>query len=168
MEQLHVVRFPKAKADIDPSLQEIIDSLGKASAEAQKLHFPITSIERLTSSKRVDEVVYVLRSGTEGKALLRVGKRRLFLPTRDGSGLKEYRPLCVLDFYSAQKGRGFGSKVFMAMLEDRNVTDVTSLAFDRPSTAMKSFLKSRFGIQSLSEQANRYAIAKPEFYSSYN
>jgi alpha-tubulin N-acetyltransferase 1 len=153
-EGINVIR----EGAIDPETAEAINRLGYESAKAQKLKDPVTSIRRLGG-----DAVYVLVKDGKPQGFIKVGRRRLFLIRPDGGGLLPYNPLCVLDFFVRDKRKGYGQRLIEAMLESERA-DMRSLAFDRPSPKLISFLKSKFGITKLSFQANKFAIILPDFH----
>ena len=69
--------------------------MGEASAKAQRLPQSITSSMKLFNS---DNKVYMLSNGKLVIGFIKVGKRNLFI-RGDNGGIKEIKPLCVLDFY---------------------------------------------------------------------
>ena len=98
----------------DQQLDDIIDKMGVASGKAQKLAQPITSSMKLFNS---DNKLYMLAQGKQVVGFLKTGKRNLFI-RGDNGGIKEIKPLCVLDFYvheSMQRG-GHGKALFDLML----------------------------------------------------
>ena len=160
---IYCIQFPRDLATVDRVWSEAINQLGKESARAQGLDVAITSTIRL-SSTRVTDTVYIIVDDGEGIGLLRIGRRKLFLTSPNAGGLSEYNPLCVLDFYTRRRRKGHGRELFCAMLGAQGVS-ICSLAFDRPSSDMKSFLKKVFGIDGISLQPNRFAIVWPDFHS---
>jgi hypothetical protein len=151
---IYVIKCPKV---LDPFWSEAINSLGRESGKSQKLENPITSTIRISS---LSDTVYIIVIEGKGKGLLRVGNRTLFFPSKDSNELSPFNPLCVLDFYVKKKRRGYGTDLFEAMLSDNKV-NISSLAFDRPSSDMLAFLKNT----RLTLQANRFSIVIPDFYS---
>ena len=86
-----------------------------ASAKAQKLSQPITTGMKLFNS---DNRLYIRTHGKQVIGFIKVGKRNLLIRGMNG-GIKEIKPLCVLDFYvheSMQRG-GHGRALFDKMLE---------------------------------------------------
>ena len=69
--------------------------MGEASARAQKLPQVITTSSKLFSS---DNRLYVRAERNRVIGIVKVGKRNLFI-RGDTGGIKEIKPLCLLDFY---------------------------------------------------------------------
>lgn len=85
--------------------------------------------------------------GKHAIGLLKIGKRNLFI-RGDNGGIKEIKPLCVLDFYvheSMQRG-GHGKVLFEKMLQTENITP-NKLAYDRPSDKLLGFLAKHYGLK---------------------
>ena len=90
----------------DP-VDQIIDRMGKASAQAQKLAQVITTATRFYSSG--DNRIYIKAEGKQVIGFLKTGARTLFQRI-EGGDIKEIKPICVLDFYvheNVQRG-GYG------------------------------------------------------------
>ena len=97
----------------DEKLIELIDKMGEASAKAQKLPQIITTCSRLFTS---DNKIFMRSHENKVIGFIKTGKRNLFVHT--AGGMKEIKPLCVLDFYvheSMQRG-GHGRALFDLML----------------------------------------------------
>ncbi|KNE67614.1 hypothetical protein AMAG_12068 [Allomyces macrogynus ATCC 38327] len=152
----------------------VLDALGAASAKAQCLKTPITSIKRLLDT---DHRIYMLRVPStasdepDGSAspggkpftwtvvgFLKVASKKLYL--NDGTGqLKAVTPLCVLDFYvvEGRQRQGHGKTLFEAMLE-REDASPEDLAYDRPSPRMRAFLAKNYGLVEAHAQPNNYVL----------
>ncbi|KAJ3374103.1 Alpha-tubulin N-acetyltransferase 1 [Allomyces arbusculus] len=151
----------------------VLDALGAASAKAQCLKTPITSVKRLLDT---DHRIYMLRvptppSDEPGSAspggkpstwtvvgFLKVATKKLYL--NDGTGqLKAVTPLCVLDFYvvEGRQRQGHGKTLFQVMLERENASP-EDLAYDRPSPRMRAFLAKNYGLVEAHAQPNNYVL----------
>jgi alpha-tubulin N-acetyltransferase 1 len=78
----------------DEKLTEIVDRMGEASAKAQKLPQVITTTSRLFTS---DNKVFMRTHQNKVIGFIKTGRRNLFCHT--AGGMKEIKPICVLDFY---------------------------------------------------------------------
>ncbi|KAJ3357619.1 Alpha-tubulin N-acetyltransferase 1 [Allomyces javanicus] len=151
----------------------VLDALGAASAKAQCLKTPITSVKRLLDT---NHRIYMLRvpsplSDEPGSAspggksaswtvvgFLKVATKKLYL--NDGTGeLAAVTPLCVLDFYvvEGRQRQGHGRTLFEAMLERENASP-EDLAYDRPSPRMRAFLAKNYGLVEAHAQPNNYVL----------
>jgi alpha-tubulin N-acetyltransferase 1 len=140
------------------SLQaQAVDRLGLASAVAQRLKHPITSVDGLKNP----DTIYLVSRDCEYLGFIRVGRRKLYFHTI--GRLKEFTVLCVLDFFVSNQREGVGTYLFKTMLESERVS-VDQLAFDRPSARMRSFLLSRYGVE-LTMQPNKFGIVIPHFFA---
>ena len=84
--------------------------------------------------------------------MLKVGRKKLFL--LDGAGKPhELSPMCVLDFYvtETRQRTGCGKRLFEAMLR-REQVEPRSLAVDRPSEKLISFLRKHYSLASIIPQ----------------
>lgn len=75
-----------------------MDTMGRASAEAQSLHSIITSAEKLRTS---DNKLYMFCDFVSNRVvgLLKIGKKKLFLFDDAGTQHELNSALCILDFY---------------------------------------------------------------------
>ena len=162
-------------------LCDVIDSLGKASAQSQGLPGPITSAVKMAGSH--DQRLYLLIDSSIDQivGLLKVGKKKLFIndPRKNGqfdSALVECLPFCILDFYVAegQQRRGHGRRIFDEMLSTEGIS-VAHIAVDRPSPKMISFLNRHYKLTNPHTQRNNYTIfdsfftpGNPAFANSNN
>eukprot|EP01105_Mastigella_eilhardi_P027951 TRINITY_DN8901_c0_g1_i1.p1 TRINITY_DN8901_c0_g1~~TRINITY_DN8901_c0_g1_i1.p1 ORF type:complete len:345 (+),score=55.81 TRINITY_DN8901_c0_g1_i1:33-1037(+) len=140
-------------------LQDVVDRMGLASARAQRLGAPVTSLRTLqTTAQRL----YLSHDATGVTGLLKVGKKMLFIMTETGA-IVEMEPLCCLDFYvvEAYQRKGLGKRLFDFMLEQEHVVP-QELAYDRPSPKLLGFLKKHFGLARFLPQANNFVV-----YSKY-
>ncbi|KAF4671332.1 Alpha-tubulin N-acetyltransferase 1 [Perkinsus olseni] len=145
---------------IQEHLEQLIEGLGVESAKAQGLRSPITSLMHLrTSDCRV--YLYVERHAALG--LLKVGPKRLFVANED-SPLIEINPLCVLDFYvhESRQRCGIGLALFEGMLS-REEVQPSSIAYDRPSPKLLSFLRKHYGLHEYTPQANNFVVFSEYF-----
>lgn len=143
-------------------VNDILDTMGNASARAQGLKASITSGSRLRMHS--EHVVYLLldRASNNGLGsvvgLLKVGKKNLFLIDANG-GQNEVYPLCVLDFYvhESRQRSGCGKSLFEYMLQDQK-TSPKFMAIDRPSPKLLAFLRKYYGLAATIPQVNNYVI----------
>ena len=148
-------------------LSIIVDDMGTASARAQGLYMPITTLSKLIHSKHT---LYVLREmiGERDKktrvlGILKTGVKRLFLTDTRGA-LHECESSCVLDFYvhESMQRAGCGKKLFEAMLEEEEVLP-GRLAYDRPSHMLLGFLKKHYNLNQPIKQNNNFVVF-PSFF----
>lgn len=137
-------------------LAQIIDKMGEASSKAQGLGAVITTYGKFISSG--DNRLYIKAEGNQVCGILKVGKKNLFYYDGFG-GVKEIRPLCVLDFYvhESMQRKGVGKVLFEKMLAKEGI-EPEKLAYDRPSTKFISFLKKHYGLSSYTPQNNNFVI----------
>nr|XP_039269979.1 LOW QUALITY PROTEIN: alpha-tubulin N-acetyltransferase-like [Styela clava] len=137
------------KLQIQRDLENVIDEIGRKSAQAQHLSAPITTWSKLRINRHK---VYLLKdpdvNNGKGKVVgfIKIGKKQLFVLYRDGKH-NEFHPLCVLDFYvhESQQRKGHGLKLFKYMLQTESV-EPSHLAIDKPSTKFISFLRKHFNL----------------------
>ena len=84
--------------------------------------------------------------------MLKVGRKKLFLLDSAGKP-HELSPMCVLDFYvtETRQRTGCGKRLFEAMLR-REQVEPRSLAVDRPSEKLISFLRKHYSLASIIPQ----------------
>ena len=84
--------------------------------------------------------------------MLKVGRKKLFLLDAAGKP-HELSPMCVLDFYvtETRQRTGCGKRLFEAMLR-REQVEPRSLAVDRPSEKLISFLRKHYSLASIIPQ----------------
>ena len=136
-------------------VKEILNSMGEASSQAQKLNTTITSAHKFFIS---NHRIFIKAEQNKVLGFLKVGSKKLFLRDRNYN-YHEVNALCVLDFYvyeTAQR-RGIGKQIFDYMLkfEKKNPAE---LAYDRPSPKLLSFLKKYFGLCDFIQQNNNYVV----------
>ncbi|CEO97896.1 Alpha-tubulin N-acetyltransferase [Plasmodiophora brassicae] len=150
-----------ARAPLPDDLAGVITELGKRSAHAQDLPQVITSAARFRSST---DRIYLTSDYT---GLLRVGSRKLFVYDSKFQ-LRERTPLCCLDFYvdEASQRCGIGLALFQTMLRSEGDVDAASIAYDRPSPKMLSFLAKHFNLTSPIPQTNHFTVFRAFFADS--
>jgi len=102
--------------------------------------------------------MYVKAEGNKCIGFLKTGVKKLFIRNRAGS-IIEIQPRCVLDFYvheNVQRG-GHGKALFEHMLKMENVHP-KKLAYDRPSSKLKSFLNKHYNLRNYVQQNNNYIV----------
>ena len=142
-------------------VKEILNSMGEASSNAQKLNTIITSAHKFFIS---NHRIFIKAEQNKVLGFIKVGNKKLFLRDRNYN-YHEVNTLCVLDFYvheSIQR-RGIGKQLFDYMLEFEKKRP-TELAYDRPSPKLLSFLRKYFGLNDFVEQNNNYVVFD-EFFS---
>ncbi|KAL0227349.1 hypothetical protein P9112_014673 [Eukaryota sp. TZLM1-RC] len=138
--------------------QQYIDSLGKASAEAQKLNTPITTFTKLITQN--DAVLFVYSINKTPVGFLKSASRHLFL-CKEGV-LTEVDPICCLDFYVSKQRQGTGKLLFDGFL-NYYCTTPQAVAYDRPSPKLLSFLQKYFALSQPIPQANAFTVF-PDFW----
>ncbi|CAD8181919.1 unnamed protein product [Paramecium octaurelia] len=144
----------------NPQLDEVITTMGEASAKAQNLKQVITSPTRFYQT---DQKLYIKSEGKHCLGILKVGKKNLF--HRDLNGLvREIQPLCVLDFYvhESMQRRGIGKELFEEMLRCEIIYP-EKLAYDRPSPKLLGFLKKHYHLSNYIPQNNNFVIFSQYF-----
>lgn len=121
--------------------------------------------EAAAPAAAADEALWVDVQRHSAVGLLKMGSKKLFLATPQGSGgLKECAPLCCLDFYvlSDFQRQGVGRQLFAAMLE---VLDARpeAIAYDRPSAKLRGFLAKHFGLRADVPQTNNFVVFEAFF-----
>ena len=114
-----------------------------------------------------DNRLYIRAHGKKVVGFIKVGKRNLFIRGNNG-GIKEIKPLCVLDFYvheSMQRG-GHGRALFDKMLEFEQCGP-EKLAYDRPSEKLLAFLGKHFGLKKYVPQNNNFVVYDAYFDPNY-
>ncbi|MFH4973754.1 hypothetical protein AB6A40_000463 [Gnathostoma spinigerum] len=152
-----------------PEVANIIDRIGKLSAEARGMKRSVTSYERLLDADD-HEVLYLQwqkhpNNDTESiiGGMLKIGYRTLYLFDKK---LKSYqtKPLCILDFYvfdSMQKA-GHGHALFEYMLEHEH-WPVEKVAIDNPSEAFLNFLEKHYHLSEPIWQSTKFVVFEPLF-----
>lgn len=141
-------------------LNEIVDGVGEASANAQKLPKPVTNSSKFFSGR---DRLYLLTDGFKILGMLKVGNKKLFIRDEVGN-ISEIEPLCVLDFYVHESCQriGYGKFIFETMLENEKI-DPHKMGYDRPSVKLLSFLKKHYGLETYTQQVNNFVVFNSYF-----
>ncbi|XP_035712523.1 alpha-tubulin N-acetyltransferase [Folsomia candida] len=138
-------------------VSEILDTMGRASAEAQSLHSIITNAEKLKSG---ENKLYMFCDFVSNRAvgLLKIGKKKLFL-FDDAGTQHELNPFCILDFYihESRQRQGAGKYLFDHMLREEGIP-VQHFAIDRPSDKFVYFLRKHYGCTKVLPQVNNFVL----------
>ena len=141
-------------------VKEIIDTMGQLSANAQQLESAVTSTSRFFPSY---DTLIIKADKNRVLGFIKVGTKNLFL--RDlFFNYHESNTLCVLDFYvheSVQR-KGVGKMIFDYMLNYEN-KHPASLAYDRPTLRLLSFMKKNYGLKDYMTQNNSFMIYEQFF-----
>lgn len=151
----------KTADDVATKIEEIINKLGQASANAQNLSQPITTAEKFINK---DQNIYLLidEKGQSGRGnvtgILKTGRKKLYLFDDKGEQ-KQVFPICLLDFYihESQQRSGKGKMLFEHMLKVEH-TQPAHLAIDRPSAKLLNFLEKHYGLSRKLPQSNNFVI----------
>jgi len=140
-------------------VSEILDTMGRASAEAQALSSVITNADRMRNGEP-DQKLYMFCDFASNKAvgLLKIGKKKLFL--FDGTGTQhEMFPSCIMDFYihESRQRQGAGKYLFEHMLRDEAIP-VEHFAIDRPSDKFIYFLRRHYSLTKIMPQVNNFVV----------
>ncbi|GFY74753.1 alpha-tubulin N-acetyltransferase 1 [Trichonephila inaurata madagascariensis] len=140
-------------------LELILDEMGIASAKAQNLQSPITTLKKLINSSQ--QRIYTIRDINESRSIigmLKVGIKRLFV-CDDVGAYHEVDPVCLLDFYihESKQRCGFGHELFDAMLKAEGL-EPSKLAIDRPSFKCLAFLEKHYNLKHPLQQNNNFVI----------
>lgn len=140
-----------------------VNQLGIESGVEQELKGPITTAEKLLEETSDSHVLLVYYKDDKPLGFIKYGEKNLFFYTKKGV-VKELLCTCVLDFYvsTVLQRSGLGSVLFKDMLT-RLQLHPNTLAYDRPSPKLVSFLKKHYGLINSDLQPNRYAIFPQEF-----
>ena len=136
-------------------VKEILDKMGQLSAKAQNLPTVITSTGQFFPS---NYRLFIKAEGNRVFGYIKIGPKKLFLRDRLFN-YHERKTLCVLDFYvyeSVQR-KGIGKQLFDYMLDYENINP-DSLAYDRPTLRLLSFLKKNYGLDNYITQSNSFII----------
>ena len=136
-------------------VKEILDKMGQLSAKAQNLPTVITSTGQFFPS---NYRLFIKAEGNRVFGYIKIGPKKLFLRDRLFN-YHERKTLCVLDFYvyeSVQR-KGIGRQLFDYMLDYENINP-DSLAYDRPTLRLLSFLKKNYGLDNYITQSNSFII----------
>lgn len=156
------IKLKKKKED----LAFIIDQMGHASAQAQSLRAPITTLKKLLNSNQ--QKMYIIRDIQNNKCVigfLKIGEKRLFV-CDDVGAHHELDPMCILDFYvhETKQRCGIGHELFNIMLQNENVAP-DKLAVDRPSFKFLSFLSKHYSLNNPITQSNNFVIYPGFFHN---
>eukprot|EP00899_Mesostigma_viride_P003263 jgi/Mesvir1/12938/Mv05953-RA.2 len=148
-------------------MRHIIAAMGEGSRIAQDLGAVLTDWARMTTTTQrlyISAAQHPDGTGCEVFGILKTGEKKLFLRD-EACAMKEYQPVCVLDFY-VNEGRqrmGIGLKLFQAFLSSERV-DPRNLAYDRPSPKLKGFLARHFNLTHAISQSNNFLVFR-EFFT---
>lgn len=161
-------RIPKLELIPRQWIAESVNRLGEESAKAQELLQPITTWVKFTSLASTNDTILIVfnhdvnNSQMKAIGFIRYGLRNLYVA--DGPTLK-HLPDCpaILDFYTEPKRQGYGKILFDSMLKqitthESNHIGPHSLAYDRPSKSMISFLQKHYSLKDPLWQHNHFVI----------
>ena len=136
-------------------VKEILDIMGQLSSKAQNLQTIITNTSRFFPS---NHRLFIKAEGNMVFGYLKIGLKKLFLRDRLFN-YHERKTLCVLDFYvyDAVQRKGIGKQLFDYMLNYEKINPY-SLAYDRPTLRLLSFLKKNYGLDNYITQSNSFII----------
>ena len=139
---------------------KVVDSLGEASALAQGLPTIITTVSKILVN---DHTLFLMGHGTRAIALLKIGKKKLFIRSDNGR-FNEIEPTCVLDFYvhESLQRKGVGKILFEAMLDHTNLPP-NRFGYDRPSAKLLPFLARHYNLKSYVPQTNSFVVFNQYF-----
>ncbi|UXI17237.1 SAP30-binding protein [Sarcoptes scabiei] len=141
-------------------LTQIIDKLGYESSAAQQLQIPITSSNKFLSDSNDDLMLILFRISKHSfkeMGFIRFGRRDLYFD--DGNSLRNLLQCpCILDFYIRFKRKGFGKILFDLTLKHLSIDGPQSIAYDRPSFSLLSFLRKYFNLDQPLWQHNHFVI----------
>ena len=142
-------------------VKEILNSMGEASSQAQKLNTTITSAHKFFIS---NHRIFIKAEQNKVLGFIKVGSKKLFLRDRNFN-YHEVNTLCVLDFYvhESTQRRGIGKQLFDYMLKFEKKLP-TEIAYDRPSPKLLSFLRKYFGLNDFIQQNNNYVVFDDFFF----
>jgi len=136
-------------------LNDIINTIGALSSQAQGIRCPITSSSKFYSS---DQKMYFKIVDNNVIGLLKIGTKSLFINDRYGA-FHQITPMCVLDFYvhESQQRSGYGKQIFEKMLKVENISP-RKIAYDRPSEKLINFLKKYYKLEKYVPQNNNFIV----------
>ena len=146
-------------------LNEIVDNIGNASAQAQALPASVTTSIKFFAG---EDRLYLLVDGFKVLGMLKTGNKNLFIRDEIGN-VREIQPLCVLDFYvheSCQRS-GYGKYLFEYMLDNEKV-EPHKMGYDRPSSKLLKFLKKHYGLENYVPQVNNFVVFNSYFMLDKN
>ena len=142
-------------------VNEIIDQMGLASSQSQKLSTIITTSQKFFTSN--DRIV-IKASKNQVLGFLKVGTQKLYVRDKYYN-YHNVAPLCVIDFYvyeSCQR-KGIGRELFEYMINfERKVPE--EMAYQRPTTPLLNFLQKNYNLYNYVLQNNNY-IVFDEFFN---
>ena len=145
-------------------VNEIIDQMGLASSQSQKLSTIITTSQKFFTSN--DRIV-IKASKNQVLGFLKVGTQKLYVRDKYYN-YHNVAPLCVIDFYvyeSCQR-KGIGRELFEYMVNfERKVPE--EMAYQRPTTPLLNFLQKNYNLYNYVLQNNNY-IVFDEFFNYIN
>lgn len=153
--------------NLKPQISDVINALGEESAVAQGLKKPITIFDKFLNGsiaspvKRRDFIYIAFKvdlsnNQLEALGFIRVGYRSLFFD-HAGELCKVDDCLAALDFYLRQRRCGLGYLLLSTALKECDKT-ANKCAYDRPTSAMLSFLEKHFALGQPRFQHNHYVI----------
>ncbi|XP_075439670.1 alpha-tubulin N-acetyltransferase 1 [Ascaphus truei] len=151
-----------SRSEAQRQIMTVIDEIGKASAQAQRLPAPITSASRMQTNQHHLYILKDCNAKTAGRGavigFLKVGYKKLFVLNHSGAHI-ETQPLCILDFYihESLQRNGFGNELFSFMLRNEQI-EAHHLAIDRPSEKFLSFLRKHYNLRSTIPQVNNFVV----------
>ncbi|EDV46770.2 uncharacterized protein Dere_GG18016 [Drosophila erecta] len=140
-------------------LSQILDVMGKLSADAQGLRQPVTTADKLAS----DQVVYLMADDAAGywaiTGLLKVGTKDLFLFDQEGCCRRAKQTPAILDFYvhESRQRCGQGKLLFQRMLEQQGWS-ASKCSVDRPSKKLLGFMAKHYGLVRTIPQGNNFVL----------
>ena len=134
-------------------LKKIINYLGKASSEAQKLGKIITSFYGISGTR-----IYMKIKKNKAIGFIKMGEKHLFYRNYSGT-IYEIDPLTVLDFYvhESEQRKGYGISIYKSMLEYEKIK-VHKIGIDSPSNKFVNFMNKHFGLKEYSKQSSNFVI----------
>ncbi|EDX18429.1 alpha-tubulin N-acetyltransferase 2 [Drosophila simulans] len=140
-------------------LSEILNVMGKLSADAQGLRHAVTSAEKLAP----DQVVYLMADKAAGHwaitGLLKVGTKDLFVFDQGGCYRRFNKTPAILDFYvhESRQRCGQGKLLFEWMLEKQGWSP-QKCSVDRPSNKMLAFMAKHYDLVRTIPQGNNFVL----------
>ncbi|XP_043660060.1 alpha-tubulin N-acetyltransferase 2 [Drosophila teissieri] len=140
-------------------LSQILDVMGKLSADAQGLRQPVTTADKLAA----DQVVYLMADEAAGHwaitGLLKVGTKDLFLFDPEGCCRRANQTPAILDFYvhESRQRCGQGKLLFEWMLEQQGWS-ARKCSVDRPSKKLLAFMGKHYGLVRTIPQGNNFVL----------
>lgn len=140
-----------------PQFVDMLDKLGKESAETQGLNHIITTHDSVC---RQNVRLYFLTDDSQNMIIgfCKVGYKRLFV--LDGHERQHViQPLCLLDFYvsSNMQRSGYGKKIYDAMISNEK-TEPRLIAIDKPSKLCLAFMRRHYDLKDYVIQNNNFVV----------